>query len=88
MPRALLLAALLALAPAAAPAAEQSCVLAFVADIETDVVRLNDGRLFLPDDPKDAADLRPNDAVLACDAHLQEIETLLPIPGRWQPQET
>jgi hypothetical protein len=88
MPRALLLAALLALAPATAPADEPSCVLAFVADVETDAVRLHDGRLFLPDDPKDAADLRPNDAVLACDGHLQEIESLFPVLGRWLPDGT
>jgi hypothetical protein len=88
MPRALILAALLALAPATAPADEQSCVLAFVADVETDAVRLHDGRLFRPDDPHDVADLRPDDAVLACEAHLQEIEALFPILGRWLPNGT
>jgi hypothetical protein len=86
MPCALLLATLLALS--AAPAAAQTCAPALVAEAGTGAVRLSDGRVFLPEDPQDAADLLPGDVVFACDDHLREIETSFPVPGRWQPQQT
>jgi hypothetical protein len=94
MPRALLFGPLLALfvAPAAAqtyaPVAAQTCAPALVAEAGTGAVHLSDGRVFLPEDPQDAADLLPGDVVFACDDHLREIETFFPIPGQWQPQQT
>lgn len=84
---ALLATLLIAAAPPAAPAAE-ACAVAVVAQSGPEAIRLEDGSVFLPDDPKDLAEIGPGDVVFACPDHLREGEGLLPIPGAWIATQT